>query len=50
MGQYTGYSKEEFLAMSPFDILPEEGKALYAEGVRGWMVGKTVNSSQKHPE
>jgi PAS domain S-box-containing protein len=42
MCQYTGYSKDEFLTMGPYDLLSDDGKALYAERVRGWMVGKKI--------
>jgi len=42
MCEYTGYSKKEFLAMSPFDILTEESKKIFAERVRRLSVGETV--------
>ena len=42
MCQYTGYSKDEFLTMSPYDILSNDGKALYAERVRRSMAGEKV--------
>jgi PAS domain S-box-containing protein len=42
MRQYTGYSTDEFLTMSPYDILSDDGKALYADRVRRWVAGEKV--------
>jgi PAS domain S-box-containing protein len=48
MCQYTGYSEEEFLTMSPFDILSEEGKALYAQRSKKLLAGEKVSESVEY--
>ena len=45
MCQFTGYSEEEFLSMSPYDILSEPGKALYAQRVSKLLTGENVSES-----
>jgi PAS domain S-box-containing protein len=42
MCQYTGYSKEEFLSMSPYALLSDDGKALYAQRVQSMIAGESV--------
>jgi PAS domain S-box-containing protein len=42
MCKYTGYSEEEFLTMSPHDILSEEGKALYEQRCKKLLAGQNV--------
>ena len=42
MCEYTGYSKEEILSMSPFDILTDESKALFMERMTRIFAGETV--------
>ncbi len=51
MCEYTGYSEEEFLTMSPYDILSEDGKALYAQRVQeidGWRKCPRSRGVQDH--
>lgn len=48
MCQYTGYTKEEFLTMSPYDILSEDGKTLYAERVRKLMAGENISETVEY--
>ncbi len=48
MCEYTGYSEEEFLRMSPYDILSEDGKALYAQRVKNLMVGENISESVEY--
>ncbi len=40
MCQMLGYSREELLAMDPFDIMDEEGRARLQAGIAGWMSGE----------
>jgi len=42
MCHYTGYSQEEFLSMSPFDILTEESQRLFAERLKKILSGEPV--------
>jgi PAS domain S-box-containing protein len=42
MCQYTGYSEEEFLTMSPYDILSEDGKSVYAQRCKKLVAGENV--------
>jgi len=42
MCEYTGYSKEEILSMSPFDILTDESKALFMERMTRIFAGEIV--------
>lgn len=42
MCEYMGYTKDEFLGMSPSDILTEESQALFTERVRRMSAGETV--------
>jgi PAS domain S-box-containing protein/putative nucleotidyltransferase with HDIG domain len=42
MCEYTGYSKEEILSMSPFDILTDESKALFMERMTKIFAGEQV--------
>lgn len=42
MCAYTGYSQEEFLAMSPFNILTEESQKLFAERLKKVFAGEPV--------
>ncbi len=46
--KYTGYSEEEFLRMSPYDILSDDGKALYAQRVRKLMAGENISESVEY--
>ena len=48
MCQYTGYSEEEFLTMSPHDFLSDDGKALYAQRVRRWMDGENISEAVEY--
>jgi PAS domain S-box-containing protein len=42
MCHYTGYSQEEFLSMSPFDILTEESQRLFGERLKKILSGEPV--------
>lgn len=42
MCAYTGYSREEFLSMNPFDILTEESKKRFAERLKIFFAGERV--------
>ena len=42
MCEYTGYSKEELLSMSPFDVLNEEGKRHFMERMTKMLSGEKV--------
>ncbi|MEJ2726267.1 MAG: PAS domain S-box protein [Deltaproteobacteria bacterium] len=42
MCEYTGYTREEFLALNPFDILTEESKKLFMERLNKILAGKKV--------
>lgn len=42
MCHYTGYSREEFLSMSPFEILTEESQKLFAERLKKIFAGEPV--------
>ena len=42
MCEYTGYSKEEILSMSPFDILTDESRALFMERMAKIFAGEKV--------
>ncbi len=48
MCQFLGYTREELLAMSPFDLLNDEGKALFRERIRRQLVGETVSDSVEY--
>jgi PAS domain S-box-containing protein len=42
MCKYTGYSEQEFLTMSPSDILSEDGNALYTQRCKKLLAGENV--------
>lgn len=42
MCEYTGYSKEEILSMSPFAFLTEDGKRLFIERISRVLAGEKV--------
>ena len=42
MCEYTGYTKEELLSMSPFDILSEESKTRFMERITKVLAGEKV--------
>jgi PAS domain S-box-containing protein len=42
MCEYTGYTKEEILSMTPFDWLTEEGKRLFMERMTRVLAGEKV--------
>jgi len=48
MCKYTGYSEEEFLTMSPYDILSEEGQALYAQRCKKLVAGENISESVEY--
>ncbi len=48
MCEFLGYTREELLAMNPFDLLDEEGKALFRERIRRKLAGETVSDSVEY--
>ena len=42
MCEYTGYSREEFLALNPFDILTEESRQRFAERLQKILRGEQL--------
>jgi PAS domain S-box-containing protein len=40
MCQFTGYSREELLSMSPLDILDDESKKIFLLRINKWLAGK----------
>lgn len=42
MCEYTGYSKEELLSLSPFDLLSEDGKKRFMERITNVLSGNEV--------
>ena len=48
MCQYTGYSEEEFLKMGPYDILSEDGKALYSQRSKKLAAGENVSEAVEY--
>jgi len=48
MCKYTGYSEEEFLTMSPYDILSEDGKVLYEERCKRLVGGENISESVEY--
>jgi PAS domain S-box-containing protein len=45
MCEVMGYSKEEFLSMSPFELLTKEGRNLLAEGMEKMLSGEKIPDS-----
>jgi PAS domain S-box-containing protein len=48
MCHYVGYSREELLAMSPFDLLDDEGKSLFQNRIRQILAGETISDSVEY--
>ncbi|MEW6183015.1 MAG: PAS domain S-box protein [Bacillota bacterium] len=48
MCRYLGYSEQELLSMSAFDILTEESKKHFAERVRKMMSGEPVSENSEY--
>jgi len=48
MCQFMGYTREELLAMNPFDLLDEEGKALFRERIRRKLAGEAISDSVEY--
>jgi PAS domain S-box-containing protein len=48
MCQFLGYTKEELLAMSPFDLLDDEGKAVFRERIRRKLAGEAISDSMEY--
>ena len=48
MCQFLGYTREELLAMSPFDLLDDEGKAIFRERIRRKLAGETISDSVEY--
>jgi PAS domain S-box-containing protein len=47
MCEYSGYTREELLAMDPFDFLDDAGRALFAERIRKTLAGD-MTSDEVH--
>ena len=48
MCQFLGYTREELLAMNPFDLLDDEGKALFRERIRRQLAGEAIGESVEY--
>ena len=48
MCHFMGYTREELLAMNPFDLLDDEGKALFRERIRRKLAGEALNDSVEY--
>ena len=48
MCQFLGYTREELLAMSPFDLLNDEGKAVFRERIQRKLAGEAINDSVEY--
>ncbi len=48
MCQVLGYTREELLAMNPFDLLDDEGKALFRDRIRRKFAGEEISDSVEY--
>ena len=48
MCQFLGYTREELLAMNPFDLLDDEGKAVFRERIRRKLAGEAISESVEY--
>jgi PAS domain S-box-containing protein len=48
MCQFLGYTREELLAMNPFDLLDDEGKALFRDRIRRKFAGEDISDSVEY--
>jgi len=48
MCQFLGYTREELLAMNPFDLLDDEGKAVFRERIGRKLAGEAVSDSVEY--
>ncbi len=48
MCQFLGYTREELLAMDPYELLDDEGKALFRERIRRHLAGEAVSDSVEY--
>ena len=48
MCQFLGYTREELLAMNPFDLLDDEGKAVFRERIRRKLAGEVISDSVEY--
>jgi len=48
MCQFLGYTREELLATNPFDLLDDEGKALFQERIRRKLAGEPISDSVEY--
>ena len=48
MCDFLGYTREELLAMNPFDLLDDEGKALFRERIRQRFTGEEISDSVEY--
>ncbi len=48
MCQFLGYTREELLAMNPFDLLDNEGKALFRDRIRRKFAGEDISDSVEY--
>jgi PAS domain S-box-containing protein len=48
MCQFLGYTREELLVMNPFDLLDDEGKAVFRERIRRKLAGDSISDSVEY--
>ncbi len=48
MCQLSGYSREELLATNPFDLLDDQGKALFRQRINQWLDGEKPDESVEY--
>ena len=48
MCQFLGYTREELLATNPFDLLDDEGKALFQERIKQKLAGEAISDSVEY--
>jgi len=48
MCEYTGYTRSEFLALSPFDLLAEEGKQVFLQRQQQMVQGETIPTAVEY--
>jgi PAS domain S-box-containing protein len=48
MCQLLGYTREGLLAMNPFDLLDDEGRALFRERIRRKLAGENISDSVEY--
>jgi PAS domain S-box-containing protein len=46
--EFLGYTREELLSMNPFDLLDDEGEALFRERIRRKLAGEAISDSVEY--